>query len=174
MDILHYPDPRLRAKNTAVTAFDEELAQTAREMFEVMYRTGGVGLAAPQVGINKKLLVYNPTGRAGESDAEIVLCNPKLVSKSRDQEPGEEGCLSFPDIRGQVTRPVRVKIEAQDLHGEPLELELEDWDARIFLHEFDHLEGILFIDRMSPVSKAQAKGQLEDLVAVYREAQGTA
>ena len=171
MDILLYPDPRLRAKNAPVTSFDATLEQITRDMFEAMYRTGGVGLAAPQVGVNLRLLVYNAAGKAAEKEQEHVLCNPKLVFKSREQEPGEEGCLSFPDIRGQVTRPIRVKVTAQNLQGEPMELELEDWDARIFLHEFDHLEGILFIDRMSPVSKSQAKGQLQDMVEHYRETQ---
>jgi len=173
MDILLYPDPRLRAKNAPVTSFDEELATTTRAMFDLMYQTGGVGLAAPQVGVNLRMLVYNSTGKAAEAEHEHVLCNPKLVFKTRDQEAGEEGCLSFPDIRGQVTRPMRVKVEAQDLRGEPMTLELEDWEARIFLHEFDHLEGILFIDRMSPVSKAQAKGALQDMVEHYRETQGS-
>mgnify|MGYP002639818594 CR=1 FL=1 len=169
MDIVIYPDPRLRKKNAPVTAFDERLATDVREMFDTMYATSGVGLAAPQVGLNIRLLVYNPSGKAEHPEEEVVLCNPKMVFKSKDTESGEEGCLSFPDVNGQVVRPLVVKIEAQNLQGETFELELEDWDARIFQHELDHLDGILFIDRMTPVSKSQAKPALEDLIYDYKQ-----
>lgn len=169
MDIVIYPDPRLRRKNALVTTFDASLETTARDMFGLMYETSGVGLAAPQVGLNVRLLVYNPSGKPEESEQEVVLCNPKLVRKSRDKEDGQEGCLSFPDITGQVERPLHITIAAQDLGGEAFELELEDWAARIFLHELDHLDGILFIDRMTPASRSQAKGQIEDLVLEYKQ-----
>ncbi|MGB0953794.1 MAG: peptide deformylase [Planctomycetota bacterium] len=169
MNIVQYPDPRLRKKNAPVTDFGPELEATAREMFEVMYATQGVGLAAPQVGLNIQLLVYNPTGSSEEKAEEKVLCNPKMVFKSREKEDGQEGCLSFPDVNGVVNRPIKVKVEALDLKGEKFELELEDWDARIFQHELDHLDGILFIDRMTPATKSQAKPVLEDLVHAYKE-----
>lgn len=168
MDVVLYPDPRLRAKNAPVETFDPALAATARAMFEAMYRTEGVGLAAPQVGINRRLLVYNPTGKADEPDQEMVLCNPKIAWKSRVIEADQEGCLSFPGIRGQIDRPAAVKIEAQGLDGAPLTLELEGWDARIFLHEFDHLDGVLFIDRMTPADKTRNAPALEELVDRYR------
>ena len=134
-----------------------------------MYATSGVGLAAPQVGLNIRLLVYNPSGKQEHAEEEVVLCNPKIVFKSKDTESGEEGCLSFPEVNGQVIRPLHVKIEAQNLQGDAFELELEDWEARIFQHELDHLEGILFIDRMTPASKSQAKPALEDLVYDYKQ-----
>jgi len=169
MDIVIYPDPRLRKKNAPVTTFDATLATTVRAMFDAMYDTSGVGLAAPQVGLNMRLLVYNPSGKAEQEEAEVVLCNPKLVHKSKDTESGEEGCLSFPEVNGQVIRPLQVKIEAQDLLGKSFELELEDWEARIFQHELDHLDGILFIDRMTPASRSQAKPALEDLVYDYKQ-----
>lgn len=169
MDVVLYPDPRLRAKNAPVEVFDAALAATARAMFEAMYRTEGVGLAAPQVGINRRLLVYNPAGSADEPDQEMVLCNPRIAWKSRVTEPGREGCLSFPGIHGEIERPIGVKIEAQGLDGAPLTLELEDWDARIFLHEFDHLDGVLFIDRMTPADKTRNAPALEELVGRYRE-----
>ena len=169
MNIVQYPDPRLRKKNALVTDFGPELEASVREMFEVMYATQGVGLAAPQVGWNIQLLVYNPSGNPEEKGQEMVLCNPKMVFKSRDKEDGQEGCLSFPDVTGVVNRPLKVRVEAQDLKGEKFELELEDWNARIFQHELDHLDGILFIDRMTPASKSQAKPVLEDLVHVYKE-----
>lgn len=170
MDIVIYPDPRLRKKNAPVTSFDESLATNVREMFDAMYATGGVGLAAPQVGLNIRLLVYNPSGKSDQPDQEVVLCNPKMVFKSKDSESGEEGCLSFPEVLGHVIRPMNVKIDAQNLEGDTFELELEGWDARIFQHELDHLDGILFIDRMTPASKSQAKPALEDLVYDYKQA----
>lgn len=169
MDIVLFPDPRLRAKNAPVEQFGPELETLARDMFEIMYRTEGVGLAAPQVGVNVRLLVYNPSGQAAEADQERVLCNPRIAWKSKDKEPGREGCLSFPEIYGQIERPMKARISAQDLRGEEFEIELEDWEARIFLHEFDHLDGILFIDRMTQADKAIAKPALTDLAEEYRE-----
>lgn len=170
MEILIYPDPRLRRPCEPVEAFDEELAATAREMFEVMYRTKGVGLAAPQVGLSKRLLVYNSEGDPKQPELEQVLCNPRIVRKSRDKELGEEGCLSFPGIFGSVERPVFVAVEATDLRGNPVTLELKDWDARIFLHELDHLEGVLFTDRMTPASKTRIAGKLKELESEYARA----
>ena len=167
MDIVLYPDPRLRAKNKAIDSFDDALAKTAREMFALMYDTKGVGLAAPQVGLNIKLLVFNATGDPENSESEIVLCNPTIKSKSKDKESAEEGCLSFPQIFGNVMRHVSIGIEAQNLQGEIFEIELEDWQARIFQHENDHLEGMLFIDRMTPASKAMAKNNLAEMREDY-------
>ncbi|MGY8758929.1 MAG: peptide deformylase [Planctomycetota bacterium] len=167
MDIVLYPDPRLRAKNKAIDSFDDALAKTAREMFALMYDTKGVGLAAPQVGLNVKLLVFNATGDSENSENEIVLCNPTIKSKSKDKESAEEGCLSFPQIFGNVMRHISIVIEAQNLQGETFELELENWQARIFQHENDHLEGMLFIDRMTPASKAMAKNYLAEMREDY-------
>ncbi len=169
MDVVLYPDPRLRAKNALIEAFDAALATTARAMFEAMYRTEGVGLAAPQVGINRRLLVYNPAGKAAAAEQEMVLCNPKIAWKSRVTESGREGCLSFPSIYAEILRPIAVRIEAQGLDGAPLALELEDWEARIFLHEFDHLDGVLFVDRMTPADRTRNTPALEELVELYRE-----
>jgi peptide deformylase len=169
LEIVLYPDPRLRAKNTPVNHFDEQLAVVAREMFELMYGTEGVGLAAPQVGINRTMLVYNPTGDPEEADEERVLCNPKVIAKSSEVEPGEEGCLSFPEMRGSVTRPIAVEVEAFDLQGNSFRLQIDDWEARIFQHELDHLDGILFIDRFSPADKTRVKAQLGDFADEYRE-----
>jgi peptide deformylase len=160
MDIVLYPDPRLRAKNKAVDSFDESLAKTVRDMFDLMYSQKGVGLAAPQVGLNIKLLVFNATGNADDNESEIVLCNPVIKSKSKDKELAEEGCLSFPEILGSVMRHQSIVIEAQNLQGKTFELELEEWQARIFQHENDHIDGMLFIDRMTPASKALIKNDL--------------
>ena len=168
MDILQYPDPRLRAPNSPIVEFTPELAKIAGAMFEAMHRTDGVGLAAPQVGINLQLLVFDPGGDPPSSETKVVLCNPKIVSRSRETESGEEGCLSFPDINGQVVRPISSNVEAQDLEGNSITLELEGWASRIFQHEYDHLDGILFIDRMSSPDKTRIRPILNDLIAEFR------
>ncbi|MFT7516918.1 MAG: peptide deformylase [Myxococcota bacterium] len=173
MDIVLYPDPRLRAKNKTVDIFDASLAQISRDMFELMYVTKGVGLAAPQVGLNIRLLVFNAKGDAADTESEIVLCNPKIKSKSKDKESAEEGCLSFPQIFGNVLRHTSIVIEAQNLQGESFEITLEDWQARIFQHENDHLEGMLFIDRMTPVSKEMSKAALLDMREDYADNAGS-
>lgn len=169
MDVVLYPDPRLRAENAPIEVFDEELKALARAMFDAMYRTGGVGLAAPQVGVNKRLLVYNPEGEVDARDSEVVLCNPRYVRKAKDTVTGEEGCLSFPGIYAKVLRHTAVVIEAEDLEGRTFQLELDDWDARIFQHEYDHLEGVLFIDRFSPSDKTRLRGALRDLEQSWQE-----
>lgn len=169
MEILLYPNPLLRRPVTPVEKFDAQLAEIAREMFGVMYRTRGIGLAAPQVGQAIALLVFNPTGEPTEQDQERVLVNPRLVGKSKSKETAEEGCLSFPGIYGAVTRPVTVVVEAQDLKGERLSLELGDLPARVVQHEMDHLESVLFIDRMAPADRLQNRPLLEELVARWKE-----
>jgi len=169
MDIVLYPDPRLRAKNAPIDVFDQELADLARQMFELMYQTKGVGLAAPQVGINCQLLVYNQEASDDQPDSEVVLCNPRMVHKAKNKVSGEEGCLSFPGIYAQVMRHETVTIEAEDLQGETFQMELDDWEARIFQHEFDHLEGILFVDRFTPVDKTRLRSSLRDLQAEYQQ-----
>ncbi len=163
MNILLYPDPRLRRPNEPVGEFGGPLERAVREMFELMYATKGVGLAAPQVGMNSKMLVYNPEGDPQEAGEERVLCNPRILRKSGEKDVAEEGCLSFPGIYVQVERSLSVVVEAQDLRGRPFRLELSGWNARIFLHEFDHLDGILFIDRITPGDKVRIKSALEEL-----------
>ncbi|MCX8229037.1 MAG: peptide deformylase [Planctomycetota bacterium] len=169
MNIILYPDPRLRTKNAPVDHFDSELADVTRAMFDLMYETEGVGLAAPQVGINRKLLVFNPSGDSECPEQEVILCNPKVLRKTEEKEYGEEGCLSFPDIRGSVSRFLGIVVQAQDLHGDSFELEFQDWEARIFQHEVDHLEGILFVDRFREADKICARPLLKDLELEYRE-----
>jgi len=174
MEVVLYPDPRLRRRNAPVQRFDADLEALVRDMFEAMYRTKGVGLAAPQAGLNLRLLVYNPEGDPAKSQGERVLCNPKIVWRSRDKDWGEEGCLSFPGIFARIERPTAVHIEAQDLHGQPTRLELADWDGRIFQHELDHLEGILFIDRMTPSDKVRIKPLLDELAEKFSTARAQA
>lgn len=163
MEVLLYPDPRLRRPNAPVERFDAALAALARDMLEVMYRTKGVGLSAPQVGVNLRLLVLNRSGDPAQPDGERIFCNPRVLWRSREKEWGEEGCLSFPGIYARVERPVAVRAAVVDLRGEPQTVELRNWEARIFQHELDHLEGVLLADRLTPSDRVRLKAQLEEL-----------
>ncbi|GAX80756.1 hypothetical protein CEUSTIGMA_g8191.t1 [Chlamydomonas eustigma] len=163
LQIVRYPDPRLRAVNAKITKFDSSLLELAKEMIQAMYLDDGVGLAAPQVGINARLMVFNPHGKEKPGN-ESILVNPEIVSISKSTAVETEGCLSFPDrcsndvsrtlIYADVERPRDIIVKAQDEKGEPVQLQLgglSDLGAfisRIFQHEYDHLQGILFHDRM--------------------------
>ncbi len=168
MKIVLYPDPILRKITPRVEDFGPPLAETAREMLEFMYRSKGVGLAAPQVGLTLRLFVFNPSGDPAKKEEEGVLVNPRIV-KRKGEAYGEEGCLSFPEIYGEVRRATWIRVEAQDLEGRPLELEFQDFQARVVQHELDHLEGILFVDRMEPAEKIRIRRQLEKLEREYKE-----
>ena len=130
-------------------------------MFAVMYQDEGVGLAAPQVGVNVRLMVFNPEGSPSKRSEEVALVNPAIVSTSKNKVRGEEGCLSFRDdmglILGDVDRAQSITIAAQDLDGKPFKLDLSGWTARIFQHEYDHLNGVLLCDRFVPESMALRK-----------------
>ncbi len=167
MEVLVYPDPVLRRGGKTITQFDGELQKLAEQMLEAMYVEGGVGLAAPQVGIESKLLVLNPSGDRKDRAGELVLCNPKITRK-KGRAFGEEGCLSFPDIHADVERWVSITLTWQDLAGKEQTLAAEDWLARIIQHELDHLEGVLFVDRLTAGDKLRVKAQLQELEEAYR------
>lgn len=156
-----YPDPVLRVECAAVESFDAELAELARDMLETMYAAPGVGLAAPQVGIEKRLIVVDVTG-GEESNASHVLVNPEI-----EEEEGSatevEGCLSIPGMTDKVERPAAIGVRAQDLAGEPIVLRAEGWLARAICHEIDHIDGILFVDRLRGLRKERARRQLKRL-----------
>ncbi|KAL9324426.1 hypothetical protein ACSQ67_009283 [Phaseolus vulgaris] len=164
--IVEYPDPKLRARNKRVVTFDDNLKKLVHEMFDVMYKTDGIGLSAPQVGINVQLMVFNPVGERGEGE-EIVLVNPRVSKYSKKLTLFNEGCLSFPGILADVKRPESVKIDARDVNGTRFSVNLSDLPARIFQHEFDHLQGILFFDRMSEDVLDSIRGQLQALENKY-------
>jgi peptide deformylase len=162
-----YPAPVLRKVASPVEAFDEGLARTVEAMFRRMRESRGVGLAAPQVGLNRRILVLNPTGE--EAD-DLVLVNPTITRFAGEPALFDEGCLSFPGIFAQVRRPERCSVAAFDLSGNRVELELDGFTSRIVQHEHDHLEGILLVDRMSPADKLRNKAALADLVDDYKDA----
>jgi peptide deformylase len=164
MNLRYYGDPILRRRGADVTAFGAELRVVAAEMIETMRREEGVGLAAPQVGLEMRLLVALRMADPDDEEAEpIVLVNAEVVERSRETWEYEEGCLSIPGIRGDVTRPLRVMIRYRDLDGVERTLGAEGMFARVLQHEIDHTEGRLFIDYLSAAEKALLKPRLKKL-----------
>ena len=150
-EIVKYPEPILQRPTEKVTEFDEELRTLAADMFESMYKAIGIGLAAPQVGVGKRITVIDLSNQKNPKD-KIVLVNPEIVHKEGKQVE-EEGCLSLPEIRDKVSRAAKVKVKAQDLEGKWFEMEGEELLARAFQHEIDHLDGILFPWRLSMLKR---------------------
>ena len=157
--IIHYPDPRLRAVCQPVSVFDDHLKALVERMYELMEAGEGVGLAAPQLGVNQRLFVYNPTGKPEDKRAFI---NP-VLHDARGSVEAEEGCLSLPAVRVRVRRSQRARLTAQDTEGNPIELHLEDLPARVCQHEIDHLNGVLIIDRMGPTDRLATRKTLKAL-----------
>ncbi|MCL2660573.1 MAG: peptide deformylase [Acidobacteriaceae bacterium] len=150
-DIVKYPDPVLARRGEPVTVFDEKLRTLVDEMFETMYTAQGIGLAAPQIGLSRRLLVMDVSFRKNPEE-KVVLINPEILEKEGKQFE-EEGCLSLPDIREKVHRAARVKVRAQNPAGEWFEIEGGELLARAMQHEIDHLNGVLFIDHLSRLKR---------------------
>lgn len=164
--ILTYPNPLLRRVALPVAEITPEIASRARAMFQVMTDDHGIGLAAPQIGWNIRLFVVNVTGKP---DGNIAFVNPEIIER-HGRATAEEGCLSVPGIFAKVERPKRIVIAGLDLEGKAQELQVEDLMARCLLHEYDHLDGLLFIDRVSPIHQRRIKKQLKELEDAWREA----
>jgi peptide deformylase len=164
LKLRYYGDPILRRRALDVHTFDQSLGEMAGLMLEAMEREDGVGLAAPQVGLDLRLLVALAMREPGDEEAgPVLMVNPEILDRSHDTWIYEEGCLSIPGIRGDVTRPLKIKIRYQDLHGKEHTLETEGMFARILQHEIDHLDGKLFIDYLSPADKALIKPKLRNI-----------
>ncbi len=160
--VVKYPEKVLDRAGDPVTKFDKHLTQLTEEMFVVMYAAHGVGLAAPQIGISKRLAVIDVT--SGEDPkAKIVLCNPEITHTSGRQSM-EEGCLSLPGIRAPLIRPQKATVRAQDIHGEWFEMTGEDLLARAFCHETDHLDGRLFISHLSMLRRDLIKRRIRKMI----------
>lgn len=149
--IVKFPDPILQRPAATVTEFNDELRQLVADMFESMYLAQGIGLAAPQIGVSKRITVIDLSNKKEAKD-KLVLINPE-VTLEEGKQVEEEGCLSLPDIRDKVRRAMRVKVKAQNEHGAWQEHEGTELLARAFLHEIDHLNGILFIFRISGLKR---------------------
>ena len=150
-EVVKYPDPVLAKAGAPVTVFDAKLKTLVDEMFESMYAAQGIGLAAPQISISQRLTVIDCSFKKNPEE-KIVLINPEIIEREGKQVE-EEGCLSLPDIREKVQRAAWVKVKAQDVNGEWFEVEGEELLARAMQHEIDHLDGILFIDRLSRLKR---------------------
>ena len=152
LTIVKYPEPVLEQPGEPVTEFDAELRKLVSDMFETTYASQGIGLAAPQVGVSKRITVVDLS--MGKDPAQkLVLINPEIIlSEGRQYE--EEGCLSFPEIREKVVRAAKVRIRAQDVRGKWFEMDGDELLARCFQHEIDHLDGILFLFRMSSLKRS--------------------
>jgi peptide deformylase len=160
--IVKYGDPVLETRAAAVDEFDTpELHKLIEDMFESMYAARGVGLAAPQIGISKRIAVID-TSNGEDADAKLVLINPEIV-KVEGAQTGEEGCLSVPGFREQVTRGKKVTVKAQNARGAWFEMAGEDLLARAFLHETDHLNGTLYISHVSVLKRDLIKRKIRKL-----------
>lgn len=156
-----YPDPVLRVKCPPVERFDEELRTLVEDMTQTMHEAPGVGLAAPQVGIEQRLALVDLS--VGEDPEQLfVLVNP-VILEEEGKETAVEGCLSIPNITDKVSRPYRIRVAAQTLEGEAFEMEAEDWLARAICHEVDHLDGVLFVDYLRGLRRERVKRQLKKL-----------
>lgn len=159
--VTKYGDAVLESPTKPIEKFDDELAKLCEDMFESMYVAQGVGLAAPQIGIAKKLAVVDVS--VGKNpEAKLVLANPEIISVEGDQRE-EEGCLSLPGFRGSVLRPAYVTVRAQNAKGETYEMRGEGLLARAFCHEIDHLNGILFIQHLSMLKRDLIKRRIRKL-----------
>ncbi|MCX7418128.1 MAG: peptide deformylase [Planctomycetia bacterium] len=170
MQIVQYGHPVLRWKSKPVQAINDDLRNIVREMFELMYAAKGIGLAANQVALPYRLFVVNVTADPAETDEEIVFLNPR-IRKRKGSESGEEGCLSLPGLYANVDRSEEVIIEAYDLNGEGFEMELDDLPARVVQHETDHLDGILFVDRLDPEERMKLEPKLLGFESDFRKQQ---
>ena len=166
LSLVEYPHPALFRKAKPLLRIDHGVRDAVEQMFEIMYDSQGVGLAANQVALPYRMFVVNPTGDP-DSGEELAFLNPTL-SRPRGTAIQEEGCLSLPGLRADVRRPQRVIIEAWDLNGQPIRIDLDGFLARVVQHEFDHLEGRLFTDRLPDAASLEVKGDLELLQDIYR------
>ena len=160
--IVLYGDPVLETTAAPVTRFDDELKKLVDDMFASMYQAHGVGLAAPQIGVSKRVAVVDITFKEDPA-AKLVLVNPEIV-KTEGRQSGNEGCLSLPEFRETVARPKRVTVRAQDVHGKWHEHIGEDLLARAFMHETDHLDGKLYIRHLSALKRDLMKRKIKKLM----------
>ncbi|QDV22188.1 peptide deformylase [Aureliella helgolandensis] len=172
LSIITYPHPTLRYKAKPIRRVDAELKAVVARMFELMYAHRGVGLAATQVNLPLRLFIVNSTGHQGEG-VERVLLNP-VISRPRGNEEAEEGCLSLPNVHGNVIRAKTIRFNAFDLNGQEIDEEISGFEARIMQHETDHLDGTLFIDRLKEGSESELLGDIDAFETDFRSKQRTA
>ena len=161
LKVYEYPHPILRQKAQKVEKVDDELRKLLDDMLETMYEEVGVGLAAPQVGVSKRMLVIDYERDEKHPGNPIYMINPEIIWKSEEKVCGEEGCLSVPGQRAEVERFAKIKVRYVDYHGKQQEVLAEDFFAIVIQHEMDHLDGILYIDRISRLKRNMLLKKME-------------
>nr|WP_303652549.1 peptide deformylase [Paludisphaera mucosa] len=170
MHIVKFPHPALRYASRPVDRIDDELRAVVREMFTLMYEARGVGLAANQVALPFRFFILNVTADPEQKDQELVFINPEIVKRhSWDDE--EEGCLSLPGLYSKVRRPKKIRLQAFNIDGAPVDIETDDLFGRAIQHEIDHLDGKLFIDYLGTLARHGLKGKLREFESEFRRAQ---
>jgi len=172
LQIVNYPHPALRAENKEITKEELDsgnISKITKDMFKLMYGANGVGLAAPQVGLNKRLFVFNSSGDSKKWLDEAVMINPKIVEFSEAVDCATEGCLSLTLMNGEVQRSKWIKVEAVNLKGKKIKKKYKGWEARIFQHELDHINGILFPDRMTDEVRDDVQPRMNEMIDEFGE-----
>ncbi len=173
MNVIKYPHPVLKMVCKPLRKVDAELKTMILEMFPLMYETKGVGLSANQVGLPYRFFVMNQTGDANRKDQEFVFINPEITLGAGKPELGEEGCLSFPKIYAEVKRAPKVTVEGFDIQGNPVKKIFKGFAARIVQHEFDHLNGISFVDRLDEEEFDYVVDDVDALALAFQKAKET-
>ncbi len=171
IQVVHYPHPALRYPSKPIKRVDAELREIAATMLDLMYEHEGVGLAANQVSLPLRMFVLNPKGKRGEGE-ELVVINPE-IQLPKGTESDREGCLSLPGLFGEVRRAKQIRLSAYDLKGNPIERTLDGFLARVVQHEYDHLNGKFFFDRMTEEQLRELEPDLDELETFYRSRQST-
>lgn len=161
-----------RWKAKPIQSINDELRSVVSEMFELMYAANGIGLAANQVGLPLRFFIVNVTADPAEKDEEIVFLNPR-IRRRKGAASGEEGCLSLPGLYANVERAEEIVVEAYDLEGEGFEMDLDELPARVVQHETDHLDGVLFVDRLAPDDRLKLEPRLLGFESDFRKQQAT-
>jgi len=167
VQIVKYPHPTLRYHAKPLRRVDSDLKKMVAEMLELMYANKGIGLAANQVDLPYRLIVVNIESDPARKDQEYVFINPVILERKGGVEEKDEGCLSLPEIYAPVRRPTKAVVNAYNLAGEEITWELNGLAARVVQHECDHLDGVLFVDRLSPANLLNIKQALEDMEAAF-------
>jgi len=170
LKIVHHPHPALRWKSKDVVRIDAQPKDWISQMFDLMYEARGIGLAANQVALPYRMFVINPSGDANDKDMEQVFINP-VITKRNGSEEAEEGCLSLPEVFGPVSRAERITVEAFDATGAGFAMELSGIHARVVQHESDHLDGVMFTDRVPDASLEAIQHLLDDFVSELERSQ---
>jgi len=170
MEIVHYPHPALRWKSQDVTKINAALRDTVRAMFALMYEKKGIGLAANQVALPFRFFIVNLSGEAGEADEELVFINP-VITNRKGSVIEEEGCLSLPSLYADVRRAEEVVIEAYDLEGQPFRVRLKELAARVVQHETDHVDGVVFLDRLEESIRRELQPKIAEFEIAFQRRQ---